>query len=299
MPYDSLTIRSLFAHYSLTKSFTVSFIIRSTESQIIFVEFMFRLTKKTKRLQLSTMTNQTISAQIKEWLLLFADRITEYQDYLTALDETIGDGDHGVNMQRTVTILSQRLLEIDLDTMYRDPDALLRIIGITMINHIGGAAGPLYAAFFLNAADAAKSFRGQRPKAPENVYASSLVLYQLTTLFAQGLKGIQQRGMVKGGEKTMVDTLLPVMHSLKESRANRADIQQAMRSARAAALEGMQQTIPLKATKGRASYLGIRSIGHQDPGATSIYLLIETATEVFGHIERQPISLETDNERAA
>lgn len=240
------------------------------------------------------MTEQTISAQIKNWLLLFAGRITEHQEYLTALDEATGDGDHGVNMHRAVTILSQRLLELDLEVTYRTPDALLRIIGITLMNHIGGAAGPLYAAFFLNAADAARSFSEESLKLseqPVNVYRPS-ILNQLTTIFARGLHGIQQRGLVEGGEKTMADTLQPVMLSLEKSLAENVDIYQAMDLARSAAKKGMEQTILLRATKGKASYLGTRSVGHQDPGATSIYLLIETAAETFGGLERQYIPLE-------
>lgn len=235
------------------------------------------------------MTDQITSIQVKSWLLLFADRTTEYHEYLTALDTATGDGDHGVSMNRAVTILHQRLTEMNLDTEERTPDALLRIIGIILINHIGGAAGPLYGAFFLNAAEAAKSFEQKNRDAdnlPVNVYTPS-VLSQLTTIFAQGLHGIQQRGMVEGGEKTMADTLIPTVHSLQKSTAENADIHAAMVEVRAAAKTGMQQTASLRATKGRATYLGARSIGHQDPGATSIYLLIETAAETFGHLERQ------------
>lgn len=227
------------------------------------------------------MTDPSISTQIEKWLLLFADRVQEYEAYLNALDEAIGDADHGANLLRATHILRQHFAQLESGTERRSTEQLLRLVGITLLNHIGGAAGPLYGALFLHAADAAKKMTTR-----SNGVASPLQVAELTTWFRSGLSGIQSRGMVQGGEKTLADTLLPAVHSLQQSALANIAMPEAMLQARAAAYTGMRQTNALKATKGRASYHGARTIGHQDPGATSIYLLIETAAEVFGNLDR-------------
>lgn len=239
------------------------------------------------------MSEQITSIQVKNWLLLFADRVAEYQTYLTELDAKLGDADHGINLQNATDILRQRLAEIDLNLAKRSPEALLRLSGIMLINHIGGAAGPLYGAFFLSAAKSITHAtdtdkKGGMAASPTNRSVSPLLI-ELTSLFAHGLKGIQQRGRVKGGEKTMADALIPAVQSMQDSMLAGLPIHDAMNAARAIARQGMEQTTEQKALKGHASYLGTRSIGHQDPGATSIYLLIETAAEVFGGLEQNPL----------
>lgn len=232
------------------------------------------------------MTDASNSAQIKNWLTLFADRVQEHQAYLTTLDEAIGDADHGDNLQRATDILRQRFALLKPDVTSRSPDELLRLIGITLLNHTGGAAGPLYGAFFFHAAHAAKQAPAHALDQP-----TARQLSTVASWFAAGLYGIQSRGMVTGGEKTMADALLPAVQSLQHSTQAQVGMQEAMEHARTAAYAGMQQTAALKATKGRASYLGARTIGHQDPGATSIYLLIETAAEVFGNLDRSQQSI--------
>lgn len=222
------------------------------------------------------MSDESKSKQIEKWLLLFADRVQEHSAYLTELDAAIGDADHGENLLHATNILRQKLVGRESALAQRTPEELLRLIGITLLNHIGGAAGPLYGSLFFHAANAAK----------QSNHSAALQLADVTAWFSNGLTGIQTRGMVTGGEKTMADTLLPVVQSLQQSVQTNGDIQSALAQARDAAHAGMSQTTALRATKGRASYHGARTIGHQDPGATSMYLLIETAAEVFGALER-------------
>jgi phosphoenolpyruvate---glycerone phosphotransferase subunit DhaL len=152
----------------------------------------------------------------------------------------------------------------------------LRTVAMTLISSVGGAAGPLYGAFFLRAAKEAAGH-------------SVITLAELAQIFAGGLEGVQQRGKAQVGEKTMIDALHPAVAALNAAAATQATLATALAAAKAAAEHGMLQTIDLVATKGRASYLGPRSVGHQDPGATSAYYLIETAVRTLGtqNVERR------------
>jgi phosphoenolpyruvate---glycerone phosphotransferase subunit DhaL len=209
---------------------------------------------------------QTITlAQVRRWLLAYADAMDQHEPLLTELDAAIGDGDHGANMVRGMS-----KVRLWLETQGESsPDIghLLRTVAMTLISSVGGAAGPLYGAFFLRAAkDAAGS--------------DAVPLPQLALIFASGLEGIQQRGKAQPGEKTMIDTLAPAIAALQQAAQQGMSLPAALKAAHQAAEQGMKQTIDLEATKGRASYLGPRSIGHQDPGATSAYYLFEVLAKV-------------------
>jgi dihydroxyacetone kinase-like protein len=206
-------------------------------------------------------------AQFRRWLLVYAERITEQENYLTELDAAIGDADHGTNMRRGMHRVSERLA--DPGTPYTDVGSLLRTVAMTLISSVGGAAGPLYGAFFLRAA---QDTNGD----------VAVDLAQLAAMFRNGLNGVQQRGKAVVDDKTMVDTLQPAVEALEAAVAAGATLEQALDAARQAAKEGLRHTIGIPANKGRASYLGARAVGHQDPGATSAYYLIETASATLG-----------------
>jgi dihydroxyacetone kinase-like protein len=208
------------------------------------------------------MDSQITLAQVRDWLLAYADIIDQQEATLTELDAAIGDGDHGTNMVRGMGKVRDWLQQEGANS--QDIGQLLRTVAMLLISHIGGAAGPLYGAFFLRAAKDAASY-------------ATLTVPQLAAILQSGLEGVQQRGKAQPGEKTMIDTLHPATTALATAGANEADLPTALRAAQQAAEAGMAATIPMEATKGRASYLGSRSIGHQDPGATSAYYLFKAA----------------------
>ena len=205
--------------------------------------------------------------QFHRWLLLYADRIIEKERYLTELDTAIGDADHGANMRRGMEKVRERLESAD--SHCEDIRTLLRAVAMTLISAVGGAAGPLYGTFFLRAATVPNG--GQ-----------SVDLAGLARMFRYGLDGLQQRGKAHLDDKTMVDTIQPAVEAMETAVTLNQSLAVALASARQAAKLGMKHTIQIPANKGRASYLGPRSIGHQDPGATSAYYLFETAAETLG-----------------
>jgi phosphoenolpyruvate---glycerone phosphotransferase subunit DhaL len=198
--------------------------------------------------------------QVLTWLRQSADVLREQRTYLTELDAAIGDADHGINMDRGFTAVMEKLATIG------DADAatILKTVGTTLVSTVGGASGPLYGTAFLRAGTA---LTGKSDPQPEDVVAA----------FTAAIEGIQARGRAQRGEKTMLDALGPALDALKASLDNGEDLTGALRAAADAAEAGAKATIPMLATKGRASYLGERSIGHQDPGATSSALLLRTA----------------------
>jgi phosphoenolpyruvate---glycerone phosphotransferase subunit DhaL len=206
-------------------------------------------------------------AQFRAWLLAFAQEIADHQEYLTELDASIGDADHGINMQRGMHKVSERLR--DSDNQVEDVASLFRTVAMTLISTVGGAAGPLYGAFFLRAV---RNIDGSATVTPD----------QLAAMFRDGLEGVQQRGKAELNEKTMVDALQPAVEALESAVAAGEDIGTALNAAAAQAEHGMKGTADLQASKGRASYLGPRSIGHQDPGATSTFYLIQSAAVALG-----------------
>jgi dihydroxyacetone kinase-like protein len=191
------------------------------------------------------------------WLRRSAQALHEQRQYLTDLDAAIGDGDHGINMDRGFTAVMDKLpavAEADIGT-------ILKTVGTTLVSTVGGASGPLYGTAFLRAGT---KLAGKQELQPADVVAG----------LDAALEGIMARGHAQRGEKTMVDALAPAVDVLKASIDAGQPLSAALRAAAEAGEQGMQSTIPMVATKGRASYLGERSAGHQDPGATSVTLFL-------------------------
>jgi dihydroxyacetone kinase-like protein len=194
------------------------------------------------------------------WLAALAAVFAQAREELTALDAAIGDADHGINMDRGFAAVAADLAA----NPPADIAAALKSAALTLMRTVGGAAGPLYGTFFLRASSACV---GLRELAPAEWVAA----------FRQGVEGVRQRGKAGPGDKTMLDALLPAGQAMQEALAQGADLPEILRRAERDAQAGMAATIPLQARKGRASYLGERSIGHQDPGATSAHLLVRAA----------------------
>jgi phosphoenolpyruvate---glycerone phosphotransferase subunit DhaL len=202
--------------------------------------------------------------QVLGWVQAFSATVAENREYLTRLDSAIGDADHGINMDRGMKAVQAKLDGLEGD----DIGALLKTVGMTLVSTVGGAGGPLYGTLFLQMGVATA---GKRELEPED-WAAAL---------DAAVKGVQLRGKAEPGDKTMVDALIPARDAFSAALAEGASFDEALRRSAQAAVEGMQATIPLVAKKGRASYLGERSAGHQDPGATSSQLLVKTAAETW------------------
>ena len=198
------------------------------------------------------------------WIEALQQVYSENKEYLTKLDSAIGDADHGINMNRGFTAVKAELQKNPPDNISN----ALKTVAMTLIKTVGGASGPLYGTFFLRASTAVT---GKETLEPADVVA----------LFETGFSGIIQRGKAEVGDKTMVDAWTPAIAAMNEALTNGATIQEILNKGTGAAEEGMKNTIPLQARKGRASYLGERSIGHQDPGATSTYLMLKQAAELW------------------
>jgi dihydroxyacetone kinase-like protein len=197
-------------------------------------------------------------AQLMQWLEKCAAVLEANKAYLTELDSPIGDADHGANIARGfATIVSKLTTVAD-----KDIGQLLKMTGMTLMSAVGGASGLLYGNFFLKAATVASN--------KTEVTASELV-----QLLEAGQDGVVQRGRAVVGDKTMIDAWTPAINALREAVNAGQALPTALTAAVAAAEAGMKSTIPLQARKGRASYLGERSIGHQDPGATSTHLILQ------------------------
>lgn len=201
-------------------------------------------------------------ALMVEWIKRSADVLAENRDYLTELDAAIGDADHGNNMDRGYKAALPKLPE-DAE----DVGAVLKALAMALISKVGGAAGPLYGTLFMQAA---KALDGKPALSVEDV----------ETLLKAGVDGVMMRGKAVAGEKTMLDSLIPALEAFQAARATGGDLSACLDAATAAAEAGMKATIPMIATKGRASYLGERSRDHQDPGATSSYLILKTLNDV-------------------
>ncbi|MEN3298317.1 dihydroxyacetone kinase subunit DhaL [Pseudonocardia sp.] len=202
---------------------------------------------------------------LRAWLHEFARRVAENSDHLTALDSEIGDADHGSNMHRGMTAV---VAAIDADAG-TEPGPLLKLVGRTLVSTVGGAAGPLYGTLFLRMAAAA----GDTGPLDAAGFAKAL---------RAGLEGVAARGRTEIGDKTMVDALAPAADALEARLAAGAAPAAALAAAAAAAAAGRDATAGRVARKGRASYLGERSIGHQDPGSASATLLVEAAAAALG-----------------
>jgi len=198
------------------------------------------------------------------WLDALQRVYSDNKQLLTQLDAAIGDADHGINMDRGFRAVKTELSAKDP----ADIRSALQTAATTLIRTVGGAAGPLYGTFLLRASTACNE--------KTEIAASDLV-----TIFEAGVEGVKQRGKAAIGDKTMVDALEPALAAMQASLREGAELQKVLGDGVAAAEAGMRATIPMQARKGRASYLGARSIGHQDPGATSSYLLLKTAADTW------------------
>jgi dihydroxyacetone kinase-like protein len=197
-------------------------------------------------------------AQIIQWLQNAATMITNHREELTALDAAIGDADHGANLARGFGQVAARLPE------WADADigSLLKATGMTLMSSVGGASGMLYGNFFLRAAEVTDDKR-------------ALSADEVVQMLAAGRDGIVQRGRAAPGDKTMVDVWTPAVTAAQATQAAGGDLQAVVRAAVTAAEKGVRDTVPLQARRGRASYLGERSIGHIDPGAASSHLMLQ------------------------
>jgi dihydroxyacetone kinase-like protein len=194
------------------------------------------------------------------FLAALAERLKQERAYLTELDSPIGDADHGINLDRGFSAVAGKLADLHEE----DLGAILKLVGTTLVSTVGGASGPLYGTAYLRAGGV---LAGRTEAGFDEVVLAARA----------ALDGILQRGKAQRGEKTMVDAIAPAVESLEGARSRGLAPMDAARQAVAAAEQGMLATTPMLATKGRASYLGERSIGHQDPGATSAYIMASVA----------------------
>lgn len=184
--------------------------------------------------------------KVSQWIEIFGEKITANRGHLNKLDTAIGDGDHGSNLTRGAAAVKEKAAENDYDNLAN----FFKDVGMTMVSKVGGASGPLYGSAFM----------GMAKKAKESD--------DMAELLEAGLEAIQKRGKADVGEKTMIDEWAPVIESVKAGSFNQDVID-----------ESLESTREMKATKGRASYLGDRSIGHIDPGAQSSAYLFEALLE--------------------
>lgn len=203
------------------------------------------------------------NADSLRWLERTADVLQENRTYLTELDSAIGDADHGINMDRGFSAIREKFPTMDS----MDIATQLKTVGTTLVSKVGGASGPLYGTAYLRAAATATG-------------KSDLTTADMVALLEAFVGGIVARGKAHSGEKTMLDALNPALDAAKDALQNSLSLAELTRKAAEAAEAGMKATIPMQATKGRASYLGERSIGHQDPGATSSWLILRCLAEV-------------------
>jgi phosphoenolpyruvate---glycerone phosphotransferase subunit DhaL len=200
--------------------------------------------------------------EVLKWLEVLHQVYAANRQWLTELDSAIGDADHGINMDRGFTAVQAELaahVPSDIGSVFQN-------VATALIRHVGGAAGPLYGTFFLRAAAACAG-------------KTEIEAADVLALFQAGIEGVQQRGKAVAGDKTMVDALLPALEAMRRGIERSGSLTEILDDGAAAAESGMLATVPMQARKGRASYLGARSVGHQDPGATSSYLLVRAAAE--------------------
>ncbi|MBV9230976.1 MAG: dihydroxyacetone kinase subunit L [Chloroflexi bacterium] len=197
------------------------------------------------------------------WLNQLSQVLHENRDFLTQLDSAIGDADHGINLDRGFKAVSEKLPGMK----NMDIGSILKTVGTTLVSTVGGASGPLYGTAFLRA--------GISTSGKHELYEADVV-----SMLEAALEGIKARGKAQPGEKTMVDALTPALEAARKAEAEQVGLAQLLRRSSEAAEEGMKRTIPMLALRGRASYLGERSVGHQDPGATSSWLLLKTLADI-------------------
>lgn len=206
--------------------------------------------------------------QIDTWIRTFGELVATHKALLTDLDAEIGDADHGINMDRGMRAVVDRLE----DSRPGAADELFKLVGMTLVSVVGGASGPLYGTFFLRLGAACGP-------------VTELAPVDLAKALRAGNEGVVARGRPELGDKTMFDALHPALEALDRALAAGESTAAAFGAASQAADRGRDATIPMVARKGRASYLGERSAGHQDPGATSAALLVQAAAAA---LEAQP-----------
>ena len=196
-----------------------------------------------------------------EALRAMSRRMEAEKDFLTQLDNEIADGDHGINMARGFAAVERKLPEL----ADKDIGTILKTVGMTLVSAVGGSAGPLYGTAFL------KSGMAMAGK-------TEISLDDFLACLKTAIEGVQQRGRAVRGEKTMLDAMVPALEAMAAARASGGDAKTVLAAGIAAAREGVEFTNTIAATKGRASYIGERSVGHQDPGATSFAFLLEAVS---------------------
>lgn len=195
--------------------------------------------------------------QIYHWLIQCSQTFAQEQNNLTELDTAIGDGDHGLNMNRGFQKVAEKLPSVE----DKGIATLLKTTGMTLLSSVGGASGPLFGTFFIKASQSAAG-------------KEALSVADLAELIKAGTEGVVSRGKAEPNDKTMCDVWWPVSTALENAASQ--PLNEAISAAVEAAKQGVESTIPMQARKGRASYLGERSIGHADPGGTSVLLLMKT-----------------------
>ena len=206
------------------------------------------------------------AAWARRWIDLAAADVAEQRDYLVDLDRAIGDGDHGENMDRGFKAAVEALGQAEPASVAE----VLKTVAKTLMSTVGGAAGPLYGTAFLRASKAAGD--------------GDLDGAGVAAVIAGALDGIQARGKATTGEKTMVDAWTPALEAARAAAESGSDPAAVLEAAATAAEAGAAATEPMRATKGRASYLGERSIGHLDPGAVSTSLILRAAVRAAGEV---------------
>jgi dihydroxyacetone kinase-like protein len=209
------------------------------------------------------MEESIMAATVSSFISAINDSITSNKVFLTDLDGVIGDADHGINMTRGFNAVVLKVSQEDTDV-----GATLKKVGMTLISTVGGASGPLYGTAFMKAGG-------------EAVGKTTLDGETIIKMWLAALEGIKARGKATLGEKTMIDAIEPAMEAFKKAIEEGATLEAGLERAVEAAEAGIEYTKTIRATKGRASYLGDRSIGHQDPGATSFTIILKTITEHY------------------
>jgi dihydroxyacetone kinase-like protein len=210
------------------------------------------------------------ASMLQSWLGSFAQEVASQRDLLTQLDSAIGDADHGANLDRGMTAVVAALEKAAQDAESPlTPGTLFKTAGMTLVSTVGGASGPLYGTLFLRMASSVGS--------DDTIDAT-----QFAAALRAGLEGVVARGRAQADDKTMYDALAPACDALDAALAAGESLASGLAAADEAAKAGRDATIPMLARKGRASYLGERSVGHQDPGATSTALLVATAARTLG-----------------
>jgi phosphoenolpyruvate---glycerone phosphotransferase subunit DhaL len=210
---------------------------------------------------------------VVRWIEHFAEVVKDNKGYLTDLDSAIGDADHGTNMDRGMRAVLTKLDGAPPD----DVGGILKTVGMALVSSVGGAGGPLYGTLFLQMGTALAG-------------RSEVTAGDWSAALEAAVKGVQARGKAELDDKTMIDALAPARDAFTEATGAGASLSEALQQSAAAAEAGMKATIPLVARKGRASYLGERSAGHQDPGATSSYLLLKAAADTWSDTGIEPDS---------